>query len=59
MMKEKAQAKVTKWRANRWKDFAIAKHCGIHPSALSRLMSGNGPVSEETIKKVIEAGAIK
>ena len=53
-LREKAQARVVKWKKALKKGHEIAKMTGVNETIISRLYSGNGHVTETACKKVLE-----
>lgn len=53
--KQKAQARVIKWKKQLMKGYQIAAHVNLSEAVISRVYSGNGDVAQESLDKILNA----
>lgn len=57
--REKAQARVIKWKRLLFKGQDIAKHADIYDGDVSKILNGKGYVPSTAIQKVLDAEEMK
>jgi hypothetical protein len=53
--REKAQQKVRRWKMQLLKSYEIREKTGLDEGIISKIYTGNGKVTDASIKKVLEA----